>query len=95
MPSTPCGTPAFLFGFHFLPLAYLVIRSSYLPTWLGILLVPTECGYLLDSFGSILVRDYSANLAGFLFVGEALLMLWLLARGRRIRLRDDLPATAN
>ena len=30
--------------------------------------------------------------SAFSFVGEALLMLWLLARGRRIRLPDDSPA---
>jgi hypothetical protein len=78
-----------LFGFHLLLLGYLVIRSSYVPTWLGILLVPAGCAYLVDSFGSIVMRDYSANVAGFLFVGEALLMLWLLARSRRIRLGDD------
>lgn len=78
-----------LFGLHLLLLAYLVIRSSYVPTWLGVLLVAAGGGYLIDSFGSILVRDYSANVAGFLFVGEALLMVWLLVRGRRIRLEDD------
>ena len=84
-----------LFALHLLLLAYLVIRSSYVPTWLGVLLVAAGSGYLIDSFGLILVRDYSANVAGFLFVGEALLMLWLLARGRRIRLEDDSPPAAD
>jgi hypothetical protein len=78
-----------LFGFHLLLLAYLVIRSSYVPTWLGIPLAAAGCGYLIDSFGLILVRDYSVEVAAFTGVGEAFLMLWLLARGRRIRLRDD------
>jgi len=68
---------------------YLVVRSSYVPTWLGILLVPAGLGYIIDSFGLILVRDYSFGVAAFTFVGEALLMLWLLVRGRRIRLRDE------
>ena len=76
-----------LFGFHLLLVAYLVIRSSYVPTWVGVLLVPAGGGYIVDSFGSILLRDYSVSVAAFTFVGEALLMLWLLARGRRIRLR--------
>ena len=78
-----------LFGFHLLLLAYLVVRSSYTPAWLGIPLAAAGCGYLIDSFGSIVVRDYSAEVAAFTGVGEAFLMLWLLARGRRIRLRDD------
>ena len=78
-----------LFGFHLLLLGYLVIRSSYVPTWVGVLLVPAGGGYIIDSLGSILLRDYSVSVAAVTFVGEALLMLWLLARGRRIRLRDD------
>ncbi len=77
-----------LFGFHLLLLAWLVFRSSYVPKLLGILLVPAGLGYLIDSFGSTLVNDYSLNVGAFTFVGEALLMLWLLARSRRIRLAD-------
>lgn len=83
-----------LFGLHLLLLAYLVIRSSYVPTWLGIPLAAAGCGYLVDSFGSILMRDYLAEVAAFTGFGEAFLMLWLLARGRRIRLRDDLLPAA-
>jgi hypothetical protein len=84
-----------LFGFHLLLLAYLVIRSSYVPTWLGIVLAAAGCGYLVDSFGSMLVRDYSVEVAAFTGFGEAFLLLWLLARGRRIRLRDESRPTAN
>ena len=60
--------------------------------WLGLLLVLAGCGYIIDAFGLILVRDYALEISAFSFVGEALLMLWLLARGRRIRLPDDSPA---
>jgi Domain of unknown function (DUF4386) len=78
-----------LFGFDLLLLAYLAIRSSYVPTWLGILLVLSGCGYLIDSFGLIFVRDYSASVSDFTFIGEALFMLWLLARSRHVRLGDE------
>ena len=84
-----------LFGFHLLLLGYLVIRSSYVPTWVGVLLVPAGGGYIIDSLGSILLRDYSVSVAAVTFVGEALLMLWLLARGRRIRLRDDSESSSD
>lgn len=84
-----------LFGFHLLLLAYLVIRSSYVPTLLGIPLAAAGCGYVIDSFGSILLRDYSVEVAAFTGVGEAFLMLWLLARGRRIRLPDESRPTAS
>ena len=46
-----------LFGCHLLLLGYLVIRSSYVPTWLGVLLVAAGGGHLIDSVGTILVRD--------------------------------------
>lgn len=82
-----------LFGFDLLLVAYLVIRSSYIPTVLGVLLVPAGLGYIIDSFGLILVRDYSVSVAAFTFVGEALLMVWLLARSRRIRLAVDSQPT--
>lgn len=35
-------------------------------------------GYLIDSFGGFLSASYNANLALFTFVGEMLLMGWLL-----------------
>jgi hypothetical protein len=83
-----------LFGFDLLLLAYLAIRSSYVPTWLGILLVLAGCGYIIDSFGLIFIRDYTASVANFTFIGEALFMLWLLVRSRYIRLGDEARSAA-
>jgi hypothetical protein len=40
-------------------------------------------GYLVDGFGTVLVPNYSINVAGFTFVGEAALMFWLLIKGAR------------
>jgi hypothetical protein len=42
-------------------------------------------GYLIDSFGGFLSADYNANVAQFTFVGEVLLMGWLLWKGVRLR----------
>ena len=44
-------------------------------------------GYLVDSFSALLVPGYSVNVAAFTFIGEALFMLWLLAKGRNVTLR--------
>lgn len=77
-----------LFGIHLLVVAVLVIRSSYVPTWIGYLLIPAGAGYIADSAGLILVRDYSLSIGAVTFVGEAVLMFWLLLRSTRIRLPE-------
>jgi hypothetical protein len=41
----------------------------------------------VDSFSALLVPGYSVNVAAFTFIGEALFMLWLLAKGRNVTLR--------
>lgn len=73
-----------LFGFHLVLLGVLVWRAAYAPTALGILLIVAGLGYLVDSFGAILVAGYSVEVAAFTFVGEVVLILWLLLRGRHI-----------
>jgi len=38
-------------------------------------------GYVVDSFAGLLFADYALSLGAFTFVGEFLLMLWLLIKG--------------
>jgi len=70
-----------LFGFHLLVLGYLVFKSGYDPRWLGVFLVLAGVGYIVDGFGKTLSPDYNLNIAQFTFVGEVLLIFWLLWRG--------------
>ncbi|HSL31103.1 MAG TPA: DUF4386 domain-containing protein [Anaerolineales bacterium] len=71
---------AFIFwGLWLFPLGYLVVRSGFFPRILGILLMVACCGYLIDSFASIL--GYSVNIGLFAAVGEVLFILWLLIKG--------------
>ncbi|MGZ9222858.1 MAG: DUF4386 domain-containing protein [Anaerolineales bacterium] len=70
-----------IFGLHLLVLGYLAFKSGFIPKWLGILLVVASIGYMADSFGRFLSPDYNISLAQFTFVGEALLIFWLLWRG--------------
>jgi hypothetical protein len=74
-----------IFGLHLLVLGYLVFKSGYIPRALGILVMVASLGYLIDSFGAILSAGYNANVAQFTFVGEVLLMVWLLWKGVRLR----------
>ena len=63
-------------------IGYLACKSGYVPRILGILLVIAGGGYLFDSLTGLLTANHSANVAAFTFIGEALFMLWLLAKGR-------------
>lgn len=69
-----------LFGFHLLVLGTIAFNSGYVPKWLGVFLVLASVGYIVDGFGKTLSADYNLNLAQFLFVGEVLLIFWLLWR---------------
>lgn len=75
-----------LFGIHLLLIGYLAYTSGYVPRILGVLLVIAGGGYLIDSFGRLVVAGYSANVSAFTFVGEAALLLWLLVKGRKVTL---------
>ena len=80
-----------IFGFHLLVLGYLIFKSSFIPKWLGVLVGIAGIGYLADGFGKILIPDYSITVAMFTFVGEFLLIFWLLSKG--IKGFDQQPVT--
>ena len=71
------------FGVHLVLIGYLAYRSNYMAKVFGILLVVAGLGYLIDGFGTVLVPNYSIDMAQFTFVGEAALMFWLLIKGAR------------
>jgi hypothetical protein len=49
-------------------------------------LVIAGVGYLVDSFGGLLSNSYAINISAVTFIGEAILMVWLLVKGRRLAL---------
>ena len=78
-----------LFGFHLLVLGYLVFKSGFIPSWLGVLVVIAGAGYLVDGFGKIMIPGDHVTVAMFTFVGEFLLIFWLLWKG--IKRSDQQP----
>lgn len=68
-------------GLWLLPLGYLVLKSGYIPGFLGMLLIIGGFGYLLDSATSILFPKFMVTFSEFTFVGEILFPLWLLTKG--------------
>ena len=72
--------------FHLLLIAYLAYRSSFVPKLLTVLLAIAGLGYLFDSFGR--AAGSSPDVSAFTFIGEFLLALWLVTRGRHITLSE-------
>ena len=73
-----------IFGLHLLVLGYLVFKSGYMPKILGTLLIIASFGYVIDSFGKLLSPNYDPAIAMFTFIGEVVLIFWLLFKGTKI-----------
>jgi hypothetical protein len=68
-----------VFGLHLLALGTVVFRHGGGLRLLGGLVLAAGGGYVLDGVGSI-TSGHAYGIAGFTFVGEIALMIWLLFR---------------
>ncbi|MCK5675365.1 MAG: DUF4386 domain-containing protein [Spirochaetales bacterium] len=68
-------------GLWLFPMGYLVFKSGYLPRIIGVLLIVACFGYLIDSFMFFFVPDFGITFSEFTFLGELLMILWLLIKG--------------
>jgi hypothetical protein len=79
------GVGLIFFGFRCLVVGYLVIRSRYLPPWLGWLQLAAGAGYLINSTALLLAPVFAHRLFPAIllppFLGELAMCLWLLIRG--------------
>jgi hypothetical protein len=73
------------FGLDILCAAYLVLRSTFLPRAIGVLLAVDGLAYLLYSFADFLAPGFAAHLVPWIqlpaLLGEGSLCLWLLVVG--------------
>jgi len=73
------------FGLHCLLVGCLVLRSTFLPRAVGVLMVCAGLGWLTDSLASLLSPPFAPHLAPYILIpgilGEATLTLWLLVMG--------------
>ena len=67
------------FGLWLLPMGYLVVKSSFIPKIVGVLLAIAGVGYVLQSFAAFL--GYNINIIVFTGLGELVFLLWLLIKG--------------
>lgn len=74
-----------LFGSQCIILGYLIVRSTFLPRILGVLLAIGGVGYMVSSFGIVLSPSVGDLLSPFVLpaglLGEGSLTLWLLLKG--------------
>jgi len=73
-----------IFGLHLCVVGYLAWQSDFIHWLLGVLLIIAGLGYIVDGFGTLLIPDYSLDIAVFTFIGEVALIFWLLIRGRKL-----------
>ena len=73
-----------VFGLHLLVLGALAFESGYVPRYLGALLSVAGLGYLVDGVGKTLSPSYGLSVAAFTFIGEVVLIFWLLIKGWRV-----------
>ncbi len=76
------------FGIHLLLLGWLFFKAKYTPTWLGVLIALAGLGYLIDSLGKLLINNYTLEVSTFTFIGEGILIIWLLIWGRKLSSSD-------
>lgn len=72
------------FGFDCFAMAYLIVRSRFLPRVIGVLLAIEGCCYLANSFANFLAPAMAEKVFPFLAasaVAEISLCLWLLVMG--------------
>ncbi|MFD2937379.1 DUF4386 domain-containing protein [Spirosoma flavum] len=77
------------FAIHLVLVGYLVIKASYIPNSVGILLIITGLGYVLTSLKPYLFPTTNLNFVQYTYYGELIFMGWLLIKGSRLRAVDN------
>ena len=73
------------FGFDIICIAYLILRSTFVPRAIGVLMAIDGLAYLVYSFADLLAPGFAAQLVPWIqmpaLIGEGSLCLWLLVVG--------------
>jgi hypothetical protein len=75
-------------GLWLFPLGLLVLRSGFIPRWLGALVMLAGCSYPLISFTAIVLPQYAhqvSQVAMILALGELPNIFWLAIWGARVQ----------
>jgi len=72
------------FGLHLLVVGYLLYRSGYFPRILGVLFALASAGYLIDSFGNLVLPQFAEVYTWIVMAtipAELAFAVWLLIKG--------------
>ena len=75
-------------GLWLFPMAFLVIRSRFLPRFIGYWLIVNGMAYVITSFTGLLLPQFEATVSNVTFpalLGELVLVLWLLIKGANVQ----------
>jgi len=86
-----------LFGSYNLLIGYLILRSTFLPRTLGVLLAISGLCYEINNFATFLFPAFAAHLVPYILlpgIAELLLALWLVVLGVNVqRWKEQASAT--
>lgn len=74
-----------IFGIHLILVGYLVVRSRYIPWWLGAILIINGLAWMVNNLRPYLYPNANLGFIWIAFAGELVFMLWLLIRGWKIQ----------
>jgi len=74
-----------IFSIHLILVGYLIVRSSYIPWWLGALLIIDGLGWAINNLSPYLYPNANLGFIWITFFGELIFMLWLLIRGWKLQ----------
>jgi hypothetical protein len=87
------------YGLDFICVAYLILRSTFLPQAIGVLLAIDALAYLTDGFATMIAPGFAAHLVPWIglptIVGEGSLCLWLLVAGVNLERWKERASAAN
>ena len=74
-------------GLWLLPMGYLVYKSNYIPKIIGIFLMITCLGYLIDFGTFFLFPNFGVVISEYTWLGEVMMVFWLLFKSKDVATR--------
>ncbi len=74
-------------GLWLLPMGYLVYKSNYIPKIIGIFLMITCLGYLIDFTTFFLFPNFGVIVSEYTWLGEVMMVFWLLFKSKDVASR--------
>lgn len=75
-----------LFGIYLLLLGYMAYKTTYVPKFIGVLLLLAGGAYFVDGLRPYFFPELDTTILFVLFFGELIFMVWLFVKGWRVQL---------